>query len=52
MLYMIQSDTPFGVVFIESWKPGGIPDQDRYHNILKCLDFMTGFVLVATSGLQ
>ena len=42
---MIESYTPFGVVFIDFWEPGDISDRDGSHKILTFLDCMTGFGL-------
>ena len=52
MLHMIESYTSFDVVFIDFWKPGDIPDRDGYLKILTCLDFMTGFGMVASVGMN
>ena len=52
MLHTIDSDNPFDVVFLDFWEPGDIPDQDGYRKILTCLDCMTGFGIVAATGLK
>ena len=52
MLNTIDSDKPFEVVFIDFWEPMDVSDWDGYHNILTCLDFMTGFGIGASSGLM
>ena len=36
-LQMIESDNPFGVVFLDSWEPGDIPDHNGYLKVLICL---------------
>ena len=51
-LQRIDSDTPLGVVFLDFWKPGDIPYQDGYFNILKFLDCMTGFGIVSAIRLE
>ena len=52
LLQTIDSDTPFDVVFLDSWEPGDIPDQYGYRKILSCQDFMTGFGIVADTGMK
>ena len=52
MLHTIESDTPFEVVFLEFWVPVDIPYKDGCRKILKCLDCMIGFGVVASIGLK
>ena len=52
MLHMIDSDTPFEVVFLDFWEPGGISDWDGSYKIIICLDCMIVFCLGASSGLK
>ena len=52
MIHIIDSDSPFDVVFKYFLGQGDIPDRDGYHKILTCMGCMTGFALVAASGLK
>ena len=52
LLQMIDSDTPFDVVFIDFWKPGYILDQNGSLKILTFLDCMKGFGLAAATGTK
>ena len=52
IIYTIDSDTPFDVVFIEFWGPWDIPDQDGYCKIITYLSCMTVFVLAVAVGLN
>ena len=46
------SDTPFGVILLDLWEPGDIPDWYGSHKILTCLDFMTEFGIGASIGMR
>ena len=52
LLQTIGSDTPFGVVFLDFWGPGGIPDRYGSRKILTCLGCMTGSGLRAATELK
>ena len=52
MLYTIDSDTPFDVVFINFWESGEITDQDGSCNIITCLYCTTLFGLEPTIGMK
>ena len=52
MLHVIESDTPFDVVFIHSSEPGNISYRDVYRKILTCLDCMIEFGLGTSSILK
>ena len=51
LLHTFESDTPFGILFLDFWEPGYIPYQDVLSKILECLDCMTGFGIGASNGL-
>ena len=52
ILHTIESDTPYGVVFLDFWEPGDIPYWDGSCKIKTCLDCMTVFRLGLSSGLK
>ena len=52
MLHTNESDKPFGVVLLDLWEPGDIPDQYGSHKILKFLYCMTLFGLVSAIGMK
>ena len=52
MLQTIDSDTPFDVVFLYFWETGDNPYWDGSRKSLTCLDFITGFGIVAATGLK
>ena len=52
MLQMIESYTPFDMVFIDFWEPVEIPDWGGSRKILTCLDFMIVFGIGAAIELK
>ena len=52
MLHVIDSDTPFDVVFLDFSEPGDIIDQYGYRKILTCLDCITVFWISAATGMK
>ena len=52
MLHIINSDTPFDVVFLYFWEPGDIQYLYGYRNILICLKYMTVFGIGSASGIN
>ena len=52
MIQTIESYTPFDKGFLDFWGPGEIPDRGEYHKILMCLDCMTGFGIIAVTGIN
>ena len=52
MIHTIDSDTPFGLLFLDFWESGDIPDRDGCCKILTCLYCMTEFGLISASGLK
>ena len=52
MLHTIDSETPFGVVFIEFLDPGDIPYWDGSCKIITWLDCMTDFGIGSSSEMK
>ena len=52
LIQTIESDNPFHVLFIDFWELGEIQYRDGYYKIITCMDCMTGFGLVSSTGLK
>ena len=52
MIHKIDSDTPFDVVFLDFWEPGGILYRYGYCKIQTYLDCMTVFGIGSASGMK